>query len=83
MLAVELGPHGIRTNSVNPTVTLTPMADLVWSDAAKAAPMLARIPAGRFVQPREVATAVCFLLSEAAAMINGTCLDVDGGFRAG
>ena len=83
VLAVELGPHGIRTNSVNPTVTLTPMADLVWSDAAKAAPMLARIPAGRFVQPREVATAVCFLLSEAAAMINGTCLDVDGGFRAG
>lgn len=83
VLAVELGPHGIRTNSVNPAVTLTPMADLVWSEPAKAAPMLARIPAGRFVQPREVADAVCFLLGEDAAMVNGTCLDVDGGFRAG
>lgn len=83
VLAVELGPYGIRTNSVNPTVTLTPMADLVWSEPAKAAPMLARIPAGRFVQPREVADAVCFLLGDGAAMINGTCLDVDGGFRAG
>ena len=83
VLAVELGPRGIRTNSVNPVVTLTPMADLVWSDTAKAAPMLARIPAGRFVQPREVAQAVCFLLGEGAAMVNGACLDVDGGFRAG
>lgn len=83
VLAVELGPHGIRTNSVNPTVTLTPMADLVWSDPVKAAPMLARIPAGRFVQPKEVAAAVCFLLSDAASMVNGICLEVDGGFRAG
>lgn len=83
VLAVELGPHGIRTNSVNPAVTLTPMADLVWSEPAKAAPMLARIPAGRFVQPGEVAEVVCFLLGDGAAMVNGTCLDVDGGFRAG
>ena len=83
VLAVELGPHGIRTNSVNPTVTLTPMAEMAWSDPAKAGPMQARIPMRRFVQPREVADAVCFLLGEGAAMINGTCLDVDGGFRAG
>ena len=83
VLAVELGPHGIRTNSVNPTVTLTPMAEMAWSDPLKAGPMQARIPLRRFVQPREVADAVCFLLGEGAAMINGTCLDVDGGFRAG
>lgn len=83
VLAVELGPHGIRTNSVNPTVTLTPMAEMAWSDPAKAGPMQARIPLRRFVRPREVADAVCFLLGDGAAMINGTCLDVDGGFRAG
>ncbi len=83
VLAVEWGEHGIRTNSVNPTVTLTPMAELAWSDPAKAGPMQARIPMRRFVQPREVADAVCFLLSDEAAMINGVCLDVDGGFRAG
>jgi NAD(P)-dependent dehydrogenase (short-subunit alcohol dehydrogenase family) len=83
VLAVELGPHGIRTNAVNPAVTLTPMAEMAWSDPAKAGPMQARIPMRRFVQPREVADAVCFLLGDGAAMVNGVCLDVDGGFRAG
>ena len=83
VLAVEWGRHNIRTNAVNPVVTLTPMADLVWSDPAKAGPIRSRIPLGRFVQPRDVAEAVCFLLGPAAAMINGVCLDVDGGFRAG
>lgn len=83
VLAVEWGGHGIRTNSVNPTVTLTPMAEMAWSDPAKAGPMQARIPMRRFVQPREVADAVCFLLGDEAAMINGVCLDVDGGLRAG
>ena len=80
--AVELGPHGIRVNSVNPTVTLTPMGEMAWSDPNKSGPVLARIPLGRFLQPGEVAEAVCFLLSDAASAITGTCLDVDGGFRA-
>lgn len=82
-LAVELGPRGIRVNSVNPVVTLTPMAERAWSDPAKAGAMLARIPAGRFVRPGEVAEAVLFLLGERASMITGVCLDVDGGFGAG
>ena len=81
MLAVELGPHGIRTNSVNPTVTLTPMGEFAWSDPAKAAPMLARIPLGRFIQPAEVASVVSLLLSDDAAMVNGVSIDVDGGLR--
>lgn len=83
VLAIELGPYGIRVNSVNPTVTLTPMAQRAWSDPARSAPMLARIPSGRFVEPEEVAQAVCFLLGDGAAMVNGTCLEVDGGFSAG
>ncbi len=82
VMAVELGPHGIRANAVNPVVTLTPMATLAWSDPAKAAPMQSRIPLGRFVQPGEVADAICYLLSDAASMVNGVCLPVDGGFRA-
>jgi L-xylulose reductase len=82
VMAVELGPHGIRTNSVNPVVTLTPMAVMAWSDPVKAAPMQSRIPLGRFVQPVEVAEAICYLLGEGAAMINGVCLPVDGGFGA-
>ena len=82
VLAVELGPHRIRVNSVNPTVALTPMAQRAWSDPGKSGPMLARIPLGRFVEPAEVAEAICFLLSDAASMVNGVCLEVDGGFSA-
>lgn len=83
VMAVELGPHGIRVNSVNPVVTLTPMADKAWSDPVKAGAMLSRIPLGRFVQPGEIAATVAFLLSDDAGMINGVTLTVDGGFSAG
>ncbi len=83
VLAVEWGPRRIRVNAVNPAVTLTPMGALAWSDPAKSEPMLARIPLRRFVEPDEVARTVAFLLSEDAAMVNGVCLDVDGGLRAG
>ena len=82
VLAVELGPHGIRVNSVNPVVTMTPMAERAWSDPAKSGPMLARVPLGRFAQAGDVAGAILFLLGDGAAMVNGTCLDVDGGFGA-
>ncbi len=82
VMAVELGPHGIRTNSVNPTVTLTPMAAMAWSDEAKAARVRARIPLGRFADPVEVADAICYLLGDGASMLNGVCLPVDGGFGA-
>ncbi len=81
VLALELGPHGIRTNSVNPTVTLTPMGEFAWSDPAKSAPMLGRIPLGRFIQPAEVASVISFLLSDDASMVNGVSIDVDGGLR--
>ena len=82
VMALELGPQGIRVNSVNPIITLTPMAQKAWSDPAKAASMLQRIPMGRFVQPGEISSAIAFLLSDEAAMINGITLTVDGGFSA-
>ncbi len=80
--AVELGPHGIRVNSVNPTVTLTPMGEMAWSDPARSGPLLSRIPLGRFLRAEQVAAAICWLLSDAADAVTGTCLDVDNGFRA-
>ena len=80
VLCLELGSKGIRVNSVNPTVTLTPMAERAWSDPAKRDPMLAAIPLGRFATPRDIALPVAFLLSPAASMISGACLPIDGGF---
>lgn len=82
VMAVELGPHGIRVNSVNPVVTLTPMAVKVWSEPAKSEGMLRNIPMGRFVEPVEVARVVAFLLSDESAMVHGHELPVDGGFWA-
>jgi NAD(P)-dependent dehydrogenase (short-subunit alcohol dehydrogenase family) len=82
VLCLELGPYGIRVNSVNPTVTLTPMAVEAWSEPTKRAAALERIPLKRFAEPHEVAAPVMFLLSDAASMISGVALPVDGGFLA-
>jgi NAD(P)-dependent dehydrogenase (short-subunit alcohol dehydrogenase family) len=81
-LCIELGPLGIRVNSVNPTVTLTPMAVQAWSDPAKRDPALQAIPLRRFAESAEVAAPILFLLSDAASMISGICLPVDGGYTA-
>ncbi|WP_248749106.1 SDR family oxidoreductase [Pseudomonas sp. MWU15-20650] len=78
----EWGRFGIRVNSVNPTVTLTPMAAMAWSDPAKRDPALAAIPLGRFAQPAEVALPVLFLLSDTASMISGVSLPIDGGYTS-
>lgn len=80
VMALELGPYNIRVNAVNPTVTMTDMGKMAWHDPAKRTPMLARIPLGRFAEPRDVAQAVAFLLSDQSNMITGASLPVDGGF---
>jgi NAD(P)-dependent dehydrogenase (short-subunit alcohol dehydrogenase family) len=80
VMANELGSKGIRVNSVNPNITLTGMARKAWSDPAKSAPRLSRIPRGRFLEPEEVAEAIVFLLSDRASAITGASLRADGGF---
>jgi NAD(P)-dependent dehydrogenase (short-subunit alcohol dehydrogenase family) len=80
VMAKELGPKGIRVNGVHPTVTLTPMAVKAWSDPAKAAGMMARIPLGRFAEPDDIAEVILFLLSDAARMVHGLSMPVDGGY---
>jgi L-xylulose reductase len=82
VMAKELGPHGIRVNAVNPTVTLTPMAVKAWSDPVKAAGMLSRIPVGKFAAPEDVAEVVLFLLTDKSAMLTGLAMPVDGGFMS-
>jgi NAD(P)-dependent dehydrogenase (short-subunit alcohol dehydrogenase family) len=83
VLARELGQYGIRANSVCPTVVLTEMGQRVWGEESKAAPMLARIPLGRFAIPREVSDTVLWLASDAASMISGVDIPVDGGYTMG
>lgn len=83
VLCAELGPYAIRVNSVNPTVTLTPMSKVGWSDPYKAQAMINRIPLGRFAEPHEVVWPILFLLSNASSMISGVVLPIDGGFTAG
>ena len=83
VLARELGTHGIRANSVCPTVVLTEMGQRVWGEETKAAPMIARIPLGRFAVPREVSDVVVWLASDAASMVNGVDIPIDGGYTMG
>jgi NAD(P)-dependent dehydrogenase (short-subunit alcohol dehydrogenase family) len=80
VLALELGPAGVRANAVCPTVVLTDMGQQVWGAPEKAAPMLARIPVGHFGVPSDVANAVVWLASDASAMVNGAEIALDGGF---
>lgn len=78
-LALEWGKYGITCNAVSPTVVMTPMARDYWVGERGAA-HLAQIPAGRFAEMDEIAMAVTYLASDAAAMVNGANLVVDGGF---
>lgn len=81
-MALELAPHGIRVNAVAPTFILTELTRAWAEDPAWRAEVLPRIPLGRLGTPRDVAGAVVFLCSPAAAMITGHSLLVDGGWTA-
>jgi NAD(P)-dependent dehydrogenase (short-subunit alcohol dehydrogenase family) len=78
-LALEWGRHGITVNSISPTVVLTELGKKAW-EGPKGEAMKLQIPTGRFAEPEEIAAAALFLASDAANMINGADLIIDGGF---
>lgn len=78
-LASEWGGRGITVNSLSPTVVLTPLGKKAW-DGPQGDAHKAQIPAGRFAYPAEIAAATIYLASDAAAMVNGADLRIDGGF---
>lgn len=78
-MSLELGKHNIRVTSVNPTVVNTAMSRVGWSDPARANAMTSQIPLGRFAEASEVVSVVMFLLSDASAMVSGSCIPIDGG----
>ena len=79
-LAVELAPRGIRVNTVSAGVVDTEALDYFPNREQMISWAQKRTPAGRLVEPGDVAEAVCFLCSEAAAMVRGHTLVVDGGY---
>ena len=79
--AAELGHLGIRVNAIAPGPVDTEMAKQVHSAAIRA-DYHAAIPLNRYGTPEEIASAVGFLCSDAAAYVNGQTLAVDGGFDA-
>lgn len=81
-MAVELAPRGIRVNSVAPTFIETPLTQPMLAQPQFNQSVLARIPLGRIGRVEDVAHAVLFLASPAAAMITGDSLKVDGGWTA-
>lgn len=78
--ALELGKYGIRVNSVNPTVVMTPISSGHWSQPQVAEPFLKQMPLGRWATEDEVAAPIVFLLSDDASMITGVSLPIDGGY---
>jgi NAD(P)-dependent dehydrogenase (short-subunit alcohol dehydrogenase family) len=80
--AMELGPHNIRVNGVHPTVVMTPMSAWYWGREDIEKPFLDTMPLGRWATEDEIAAPIVFLLSDAASMISGVALPIDGGFTA-
>lgn len=78
-IAVEFGPHGIRSNIVQPGVTDTPALRLIPGAARMKAHALRRNPLGRLTRPEDVANVVYLLCSDEARWVNGAIIRVDGG----
>jgi NAD(P)-dependent dehydrogenase (short-subunit alcohol dehydrogenase family) len=81
-LAVELGPRGIRVNSVCPTFIETPMTQPYFAEPGFRESVLAKIPLGRLGQIEDIMGPVVFLASPAAGLVTGSALMVDGGWTA-
>lgn len=80
--ALDLAPYGIRSNTIAPTFIETPMTRPFFEDAAFRESVLAKIKLGRIGTVEDIMGAVRFLASDAASLVTGTSLVVDGGWTA-
>ncbi len=81
-MSIDLAKYNIRVNTICPTFVVTPMTKKFFKDKKFIKEVLGNIPLGRFAELSDVATAVVYLASDAASMITGTSLLVDGGWTA-
>ncbi len=79
-LANEWAGRGVHVNGIAPGYIATDNTEALRQDAARAAGILGRIPAGRWGEPADFRGPVVFLASEASAYVHGTILLVDGGW---
>ncbi len=78
-LAVELGAHNIQVNAIAPGIIETGFSQILWQTPQISEPLLARLPLGKFGQPRDVATLALYLASPASDYVTGVVFSVDGG----
>jgi NAD(P)-dependent dehydrogenase (short-subunit alcohol dehydrogenase family) len=81
-MAVEWGPHQVRTNAIAPTVVRTDFSRTLWEAPDELARATARVPMGRVGEPDDVAGLALLLASPAGSFINGQVIGVDGGANA-
>lgn len=81
-MALDLAPHGIRSNTIAPTFIETPLTKPYFEDEVFKASVLSKIKLGRIGQVEDLMGAVLFLASDASALMTGTSLIVDGGWTA-
>jgi NAD(P)-dependent dehydrogenase (short-subunit alcohol dehydrogenase family) len=81
-MAIDLAPHGVRVNTIGPTFIDTPLTRPFWNDKAFHDDVVRRIKLGRLGTVEDLMGAVVFLASDAAALVTGTSLVVDGGWTA-
>ena len=81
-MALDLAPHGIRSNTIAPTFIETPMTKPFFEDKAFLDSVLSKIKLGRLGKVEDLMGAIVFLASDASALMTGTSLVIDGGWTA-
>lgn len=81
-MAIEWGPHGVRVNTIAPTFIRTALTAATFANPERAAWISSKIKLGRVGEVEDIMGAVAFLASDAASLITGTSLIVDGGWTA-
>lgn len=81
-MAIEWGPHKIRVNTICPTFIRTPLTEQTFDNPERVAWITEKIKLGRVGEVEDIMGAAVFLASDAAALITGTALVIDGGWTA-